>query len=406
MSNSNLRWRTLLAAAALIAVPMFIVYIAKSTRGDRETASEPQVSDVGTDSIAPQRRTTTAKRVDVVNLKETRKEGSRFDCTVMGRLEGTMTQQAKVDVVVPILEGQIRSKWIAPWMMHFTAEVLRNDGSVVEEKRRFEEVRSVELLAPAKLTRLNYELGKDVNRAIVAVAAALMEATGGASGPAGMVLIKSQDLDYAYISRITGIDEAVLKKQKALLAGAANILDDFEGKTVELRLRDGRAEWVYAPDLPKKLVSTLGHVNSLIDYTALPDPDLAVGEQTTISDIVVNEMFPPELVGEWFGDFDTELTLTLTRRDDKTQNGRTYAAFDGSGLLRFVHVDGNVYAKLDVESASLLVDRTDADNRFLHELNIATPVETRFLDRQTRYRNVQWDGDLHLRLVYKVELTP
>lgn len=389
------------ASLLMVFAPLGAVYLVRglfSGRKPRAPAESPLTERT------PGR--TAAIPLDPVQLRETRKEGSRFTGYAMGSIEGTTIQRAKVDVYLPIFEGEIRSLWVAPWSVHFTSEVLRNDGVVIEERRTFEEVRSVELLTPARLTRLQYELGPEVNQAILGVAAALAEMTWGASLPVGMAMVKAQDLDYASVSRLTGIDEQVLARQEGMVVGAARILDEFEGKTVDLRIQDGRVQWVDAPDLPRRLVTTLGRVHSLIDYTALPAPTLAVGEETVLSDLIVNELFPPDLTAELFGDYDVQMTLTLVRLPDRTEAERTFARFEGSGMLHLLHADGNVSARLAIEQASLLVDRTAPDNQFLHRLELATPVQAHFIERQARFRRMQWDGDLSLRLLYRVDLAP
>ncbi len=389
------------ASLIMVLAPLAAVHLARSFV-NRRTAR----IDARTPLTEREPARTSLLRLDPVRLRETRKEGSRFRGYAMGSIEGTTVQRAKVDVYLPIFEGEIRSLWVAPWSAHFTAEVLRNNGVIIEERRTFEEVRSVELLAPARLTRLQYELGPEVNQAILGVAAALAEMTWGASLPVGMAMVKAQDLDYASVSRLTGIDEQVLARQEGMIVGAARILDEFEGKTVDLRMQDGRVQWVDAPDLPRRLVTTLGRVQSLIDYTAVPSPALAVGEETVLSDLIVNELFPPDLTSDLFGDYDMQLTLTLVRMPDRSDEERTFARFEGSGMLHLLHADGNVSARLAVEQASLLVDRTAPDNQFLHRLEIATPVTAHFIEKQARFRRMQWDGDLSLRLLYLVDLVP
>lgn len=399
--NTSKPVAVILATVLIVVAPIAVVMLARRVLEGRVPAATPPIASAGAETARPRHRT-----LAPVELRETRKEGSRFNGFAMGSLEGTMTQQAKVDVYLPVFEGEIRSLWVAPWSVHFKAEVLRNDGHIVEERRTFEEVRSVELLTPARLTRLQYELGPEVNKAILGVAATLADLTGGASVPLGMAMIKSQDLDYAAVSRLTGIDEHVLARQEGMLVGAARILDEFEGKTVDLRMQDGRVQWVYAPDLPRKVVTTLGRVQSLLDYTALPSPSLEVGEQTNLTDLPLHEVFPAELTSEWFGDYNIQLSLTLVRLPDETVEQRTLARFDGTGMLDLLHADGNVYAKLAVESATLLVDHTAPDNRFLHQIELATPLEAGFVQKQSRFREVKWDGDLNLRLLYRVDLAP
>lgn len=338
-------------------------------------------------------------------LRETRREGSRFHCTVTGRLQGTLKQTTSLEIYHPIFRGDIRSAWLAPWTTRFTAEVLRNDGVTIQERRTFHEARCVELVAPAELTDLTYDLDPRINQAVVRLASRLQQLhPGNVFSRAMGAVIRSQEFNYAEVARLTGIDERLLQGQQATVAGAARILDDFEGKTVEVAIRDGRAQWIYAPDLPPLVSDALGRVNTLIDYSALPSPALAVGEQTVLSNLVLNEMIPPVLMDELLGDFDTDLSLNLTRRDDVTRDAQRWNRFEGDGRLTLQRADGNVSARLVVRSASLDVNVTDPANRFVSRLEIRLPVESSILARQSRFRRVAWDGDLELHVVYAVEL--
>ena len=377
-------------------VVLAVVALAAYLRHRPSTGSGPATSDAGQETVqtAPDRRA----------LRETRKEGTVYECTVVGMLEGTMKQTTSLEAFHPIFKGDIRSAWIAPWTTRFTAEIVRNDGDTIEERRTFEEVRSVELMAPAELTDLTYDLDPDVNRVITELAARLQVFFPGSPVSQGAgVLIKSQDFDYAEVARLTGIDRLLLSSQQTAVTGAARILDDFEGKTFEVQLKDGRAQWIYAPDVPPQAAEAMGRVGALIDYSALPSPELAVGESTVITELLINELMPPEILTELLGDFDTDLTLRLVRMPDESIDGRTLSRFDGEGTLRLMQADGNVHARLQVEQASLRIDETDPHNRFLHVFEITTPIETQVLQRNSRFKNVAWDGDLNLRLTYQVE---
>ena len=340
-------------------------------------------------------------------LSETRKQGSYFDCTVVGRIEGTMRQTTALKAYHPIFAGEIKSRWIVPWTTRFRAEVLRNDGRTIRERRTFEEVRSVELMAPAELAALTYDLDPKINKLITRLATRLRQAYPGNPASEAMgALIRSQDFNYAEIARLTGIDERILSRQEAVVAAAATILDQFEGKSVEVSLKEGRTEWVYAPDLPKPLVKALGRIHSLIDYSALPSPSLAVGERTVLSGLVINEMLPPDLVREVLGDFDTSLTLELTRGADREEEGRKTHRFDGDGRLELRQLDGNAFAELRVERAELWIDVTDPTNRYLHRLELSMPLATEILASHSRFRKVAWEGDLVLAVRYEVEQAP
>lgn len=341
-------------------------------------------------------------------LMETRREGTAYDCTAVGRVHGIMKQSTELAVYHPIFRGDIRSRWLAPWTSRFSAEVLRNDGRTIHERRTFHEVRSVELIAEPELCDLSYELDPRVGRAITELAAKLrMIQPGNLVSEAMGALIKSQHFDYSEIARLTGIDQQILASQRSAVSATARILDRLEGRTIEVSLRDGRAEWIYAPDLPERLVDTLSRIHSLVDYTALPPPELAVGEQVTLSDIVINELMPPPLAEDFLGNFDTELTLDLTRTEDQVEDdGRVLQCFRGDGRLGLVRLDGNAEGRLDLDRALLYVDVTDPTNRYLHRLELSMPMASHVLQTHGRFRQIEWDGDLVIDVAYTVELQP
>ena len=217
-------------------------------------------------------------------------------------------------------------------------------------------------------------------------------------------LIKSQDFNYSEVAKLTGIDEKILGSKEAAVAGAAKILDDFEGKTVEVELSDGRAQWIYAPDIPKRVSQALGRVNSLIDYSAIPNPGIEVGGKVILSDLLMNEMLPPELMKEILGEYETRLMLELVRTEDENKGGRTFNRFDGDGTLTLRTLDGNVYTRLALDSAEIRVDSTDSSNRYLHQMKFSGPIDSQILQSNSRLKEVKWEGDLKLTVRYEVEL--
>ena len=390
--------KTVLAAFAVLCA--LAVYVTVKRKPNDQDPSTTLMSKSATPTSLVQ-----GVPPDRAILKETRKEGSRFNCTVTGRVQGTMKQSTSLEAYHPIFRGDIKSTWLAPWSTRFTVEVLRNDGQTIEERRTFQEARCVELIAPVELTDLTYDLSPAVNKSIVKLAARLqlLYPSNPFSHAMGAV-IKSQDFNYAEVAQLTGIDQSILKSQKVAVAGAARILDDFEGKSVEVSIQDGRAQWIYAPELPRNVVDTLGRINTLLDYSALPSPSLAIGEQTTLSNLILTEMIPPALMKEVLGDFDTDATLNLTRVNDVTSGKQTFHRFEGSGSLRLQRLDGNIHAKLSIQSAVLEIDITDPENRFVHRLEIHVPLESHILETQSRFKKVAWDGDVDLTVVYEVEL--
>lgn len=316
-----------------------------------------------------------------------------------------MNQKTELEIYHPVFQGDIKSAWLAPWTTRFTAEVLENDGSTILERRTFEEVRSVELMAPAELTELTYDLDPKVNTAISVLASRLEKIYPGNPYSKTMSsLIKSQDFNYSEVAKLTGIDEKILGSKEAAVAGAAKILDDFEGKTVEVELSDGRAQWIYAPDIPKRVSQALGRVNSLIDYSAIPNPGIEVGGKVILSDLLMNEMLPPELMKEILGEYETRLMLELVRTEDENKGGRTFNRFDGDGTLTLRTLDGNVYTRLALDSAEIRVDSTDSSNRYLHQMKFSGPIDSQILQSNSRLKEVKWEGDLKLTVRYEVEL--
>ena len=391
-------------ANAIIAVLAIVVTVIMVRLLIQQPSDSLPVTEHELVEAAGERHPGLSTPIGLLPLKQARKQGSRFICSVIGRLEGTMTQVAKVDVVIPILEGEIRSKWIAPWLLQHTTEIVRNDGNTLVERQQFKTLRRVELMAPATVSRLDYSFDLDVQKAISSVASNLLQ--GSADDSSGMVLLQSEALGFAGISQLTGIDEAVLEKQKAMLTATASILDEVEGVDVELRIGDGHAEWHHTPDLPANVAPVLHRLRSLIDYTALPEPNLEIGDEAVLEHLNANSLFPSDLVSPWFGHVDTKLTLILTRRDNRAMQGRSYAVFEGHGRVDLLQPDGTIETTFDIQSASLLVDHTEPDTRFLHSLQIATPISTLLLSKQPGYRDVQWDGDLNLRLLYQVDFLP
>ena len=168
-----------LVVLAVVAIAAYLKHRAPAAPGPGTSDSAPE-----TVQSTPDRRA----------LRETRKEGTAYECTVVGMIDGTMKQSTSLEAFHPIFKGDIRSAWIAPWTTRFTAEILRNDGDTIEERRTFEEVRFVELMAPAELTDLTYDLDPDVNRVITELAARLqMFFPGNPVSQGAGVLIKSQD---------------------------------------------------------------------------------------------------------------------------------------------------------------------------------------------------------------------
>ncbi len=390
--------RSIIVAFVVLMVLAVLVTLQRKEGDTGKTATSP-VADPAAAGIHVQE-----DPPSTAILRETRREGSRFACSVVGRIYGTMRQTTSLQAYHPIFKGDILSTWLSPWSCRFTAEVLRNDGTFIEERRTFEEVRSVELMTPAELSDLTYELDPKINNTISRLAARLREAyppVGQAMG----ALIKSQDFDYAEVAKLTGIDRKILAGPETSVVGAAKILDDFEGKSIEVSFENGRARWAYGPELPPKVIETLGRVHSLLDYSALPHPELGIGETTTLSDLVINEMLPPELLNEVLGDLDTSLSLDLTRIADKTVGERMFTRFEGDGTIRLLQLDGNLYGRLNVQEAILWLDVTDSGNRYLHRLEIVTPVESRLLQKHSRFKEVTWEGDLTLDMVYEVNLT-
>ena len=260
------------AFVVLLILGVIVTYLKKSNDIEPEQDPIPAEKNEDEDNVVVD------TPPDIATLNETRKKGSTFSCTVVGRIEGTMNQKTELEIYHPVFQGDIKSAWLAPWTTRFTAEVLENDGSTILERRTFEEVRSVELMAPAELTELTYDLDPKVNTAISVLASRLEKIYPGNPYSKTMSsLIKSQDFNYSEVAKLTGIDEKILGSKEAAVAGAAKILDDFEGKTVEVELSDGHAQWIYAPDIPKRVSQALGRVNSLIDYSAIPNPGIEGG---------------------------------------------------------------------------------------------------------------------------------
>jgi hypothetical protein len=387
------------AFVVLLILGVIVTYLKKSNdiepEQDPTPAEENEDEDIVVVDTPP----------DIATLSETRKEGSTFSCTVVGRIEGTMNQKTELEIYHPVFQGDIKSAWLAPWTTRFTAEVLENDGSTILERRTFEEVRSVELMAPAELTELTYDLDPKVNTAISVLASRLEKIYPGNPYSKTMSsLIKSQDFNYSEVAKLTGIDEKILGSKEAAVAGAAKILDDFEGKTVEVELSDGRAQWIYAPDIPKRVSQALGRVNSLIDYSAIPNPGIEVGGKVILSDLLMNEMLPPELMKEILGEYETRLMLELVRTEDENKGGRTFNRFDGDGTLTLRTLDGNVYTRLALDSAEIRVDSTDSSNRYLHQMKFSGPIDSQILQSNSRLKEVKWEGDLKLTVRYEVEL--
>jgi hypothetical protein len=385
------------AFVVLLILGVIVTYFRKSE--DVEPEQDPTAADDGADVLVVD------TPPDKATLSETRKEGSTFSCTVVGRMEGTMNQVTELEIYHPIFQGGIKSAWIAPWTTRFTAEVLENDGSTIRERRTFEEVRSVELMAPAELTELTYDLDPKVNTVISVLASRLEKIYPGNPYSKTMSsLIKSQDFNYSEIAKLTGIDEKILGSREASVAGAAKILDDFEGKSVEVELSEGRAQWIYAPDIPKQVSQALGRVNSLIDYSALPNPEIEVGGKVILSNLLMNEMLPPDLMKEILGEFESRLMLELERSEDEEKAGRKFNLFEGDGTLTLRTLDGNVYARLALDSAELRVDSTDPENRYLHQMILSGPIDSQILQSNSRLKQVKWEGDLKLSVHYEVEL--
>lgn len=387
------------AFVVLLILGVIVTYLKKSNDIEPEQDPIPAEKNEDEDHVVVD------TPPDIATLSETRKEGSTFSCTVVGRIEGTMNQKTELEVYHPVFQGDIKSAWLAPWTTRFTAEVLENDGSTILERRTFEEVRSVELMAPAELTELTYDLDPKVNTAISVLASRLEKIY--PENPYSKTmssLIKSQDFNYSEVAKLTGIDEKILGSKEAAVAGAAKILDDFEGKTVEVELSDGRAQWIYAPDIPKRVSQALGRVNSLIDYSAIPNPGIEVGGKVILSDLLMDEMLPPELMKEILGEYETRLMLELVRTEDENKGGRTFNRFYGDGTLTLRTLDGNVYTRLALDSAELRVDSTDSSNRYLHQMKFSGPIDSQILQSNSRLKKVKWEGDLKLTVRYEVEL--
>ena len=387
------------AFVVLLILGVIVTYLKKSNDIEPEQDPIPAEKNEDEDNVVVD------TPPDIATLSETRKEGSTFSCTVVGRIEGTMNQKTELEIYHPVFQGDIKSAWLAPWTTRFTAEVLENDGSTILERRTFEEVRSVELMAPAELTELTYDLDPKVNTAISVLASRLEKIYPGNPYSKTMSsLIKSQDFNYSEVAKLTGIDEKILGSKEAAVAGAAKILDDFEGKTVEVELSDGRAQWIYAPDIPKRVSQALGRVNSLIDYSAIPNPGIEVGGKVILSDLLMDEMLPPELMKEILGEYETRLMLELVRTEDENKGGRTFNCFDGDGTLTLRTLDGNVYTRLALDSAEIRVDSTDSSNRYLHQMKFSGPIDSQILQSNSRLKEVKWEGDLKLTVRYEVEL--
>ncbi len=387
------------AFVVLLILGVIVTYLKKSNDIEPEQDPIPAEKNEDEDNVVVD------TPPDIATLSETRKEGSTFSCTVVGRIEGTMNQKTELEIYHPVFQGDIKSAWLAPWTTRFTAEVLENDGSTILERRTFEEVRSVELMAPAELTELTYDLDPKVNTAISVLASRLEKIYPGNPYSKTMSsLIKSQDFNYSEVAKLTGIDEKILGSKEAAVAGAAKILDDFEGKTVEVELSDGRAQWIYAPDIPKRVSQALGRVNSLIDYSAIPNPGIEVGGKVILSDLLMDEMLPPELMKEILGEYETRLMLELVRTEDENKGGRTFNRFYGDGTLTLRTLDGNVYTRLALDSAELRVDSTDSSNRYLHQMKFSGPIDSQILQSNSRLKKVKWEGDLELTVRYEVEL--
>jgi len=260
-------------------------------------------------------------------------------------------------------------------------------------------------MAPAELVEMTYDLDPKVNKLITRLASRLQQAYPGNPASQAMgTLIKGQDFNYAEIAKLTGMDEKILARGQTTVAGAARILDDFEGKSIEVMLKDGKTEWIYSRDLPKSVTRTLGRVNSLIDYSALPNPSLAVGERTVLCDLLLNELLPPELINDVLGDFDTSLTLELTRMADEKRDGRTLQHFEGDGILGLKKFDGSAFVDAHLDQADLRVDVSDPTNRYLHSLQLSMPLNSEILGAHSRFRTVSWDGDITLTIQYQAEL--
>jgi len=381
----------------LLILGVIVTIVRKSDSTEPQPSAEP--------AEGPEEIVVVDTPPDKAILSETRREGSTFSSTVVGRMEGTMNQKTELEIYHPVFQGDIKSAWIAPWTTRFTAEVLENDGSTIRERRTFEEVRSVELMAPADLVALTYDLDPKVNTVISVLASRLEKIYPGNPYSKTMSsLIKSQDFNYSEIAKLTGIDEKILGSQKAAVAGAAKILDDFEGKSVEVELSDGRAQWIHAPDIPKQVSQALGRVNSLIDYSALPNPEIEVGGKVILSNLLMNEMLPPDLMKEILGEFETRLMLELERSEDETKAGRTFNRYEGDGTLTLKTLDGNVYTRLALDSAEIRVDNTDPGNRYLHQMKLSGPIDSQILQSNNRLKKVRWEGDLNLTVHYEVEL--
>jgi hypothetical protein len=339
-------------------------------------------------------------------MRETRREGTAYDSTLVGRIHGIMKQSTQLAAYHPIFRGDIRSSWVAPWTIHVSAEVVHNDGRTIRERRTFHALRSIELIAEPERCDLTYTLDPSLSHPIAELAAKLRSLRPVHLDSDSMgALIKSKDFDYAEIARLTGINPSDLVSERSAVSATSRILDEFEGRAVEVLLENGRADWVVDDDLPKQIVDALERVDNLVDYTALPPPELEVDEEQTLTDVPLNEWLPPLLADDFLGNYDSRLTLVLVRRADHLDDeaGDRFRTFTGEGLLHLIRPDGMTQEVLTVEKAALWVDVTDPFNRFLHRFEISLPVPSRVLKAHRRFREIEWEGDLMMDVVYTVD---
>jgi hypothetical protein len=342
-----------------------------------------------------------------VSLKQVRKEGSKYDCYSIGRISGQVDLTGQLKIFrAKIGKGRQQATWLAPWSMHFTSEIDRNDGEYLEESRTFHEVRFLRALTPPNLTKLDYRLEPWLNSALSKAAATLVTTPGPVESPiaiGAMALIAGQKHDYANLAKILGLDESALNLQADPVFATAAIVDEFEGQTVTMSAKDGRVRWFTSPDASAAVVDTMKRAATPIDYNPITSIELAIGEQTTISNQVINNMIPPELRKDVFDNNDLTLDLNLTRVADRSEGNRSFAIMTGTGKIHFRSASGKSKLSAEVSEARIEIDGSDPESRYLHLLELTVPLEASAVTSSSYFHDVSFDGDLLLNLRYTVD---
>lgn len=326
---------------------------------------------------------------------------ARFDRLLLGRLEGVMVQATELGGLHPVFANDIRSRWTMSWVVAHTAAVAHNGEGWAVENRKYESVRSVELIAPTSSSEKGLPLDSDFGTSVVSLSDDLRSRRSDLPpNEASWFLLRSDAFNFGDVALLTGMEQDRWASEPVSVDACARILDVLEGHEVILGVTHGSIEWSTLDHLqPSRKPGEIMRSDRPIDYSMLYPPS-AVGSRTRFA-FEANELLPPALLDEVFGDFDASVRMESTHLENRVVAGVTNEVHAGHGRLHIVQ-DERVSLSINLTHAEVWIETPVATDRLLSRIHLVADVPRAYVTQHPRFGDVTWEGDLRLEVLYEV----